>query len=296
LVARERAKAEEAEASGDWERALLLWEILIRERPDEKAYEARAAAARVEIQARAKKEVDAESARRVGSTIASMTRASLKRGEVEEATGIWRGFVPPGRPPAGVPPESIAAIEAEIQLARDRAAGRAVARADSLRLAGRVFDAAEQAALALRLKPNDPQAQAVWAALQILVHKSADTAATLGRKLETLTAVHEASQAFNEGRYADARTAVRRALALEPANVEARAWRDRIERRLSTPKPEIDSRVKQLYIKGMEAFSSGDYREALRNWEQILVLDPLNESARRNVLEARERMKSEASR
>ena len=296
LVARDRAKAEEAEAAGDWERALLLWEILVRERPDDKTYEARAAAARVEIQAAAKREVEAESVRRVASTIASMTRASLKRGDVEEATGIWRGFAPPGRPPAGIAPESLSAVEAEIALARDRAAARAVARADSLRVAGRVFDAAEQAALALRLKPDDPQAQAVWASLQILVHKSADTAATLGRKLEALTAVHEASQAFNEGRYADAQTAVRRALALEPANVEARAWRDRIERRLSTPKPEVDARIKQLYIKGMEAFSSGNYREALRNWEQILVLDPLNESARRNVLEARERMKSEASR
>jgi tetratricopeptide (TPR) repeat protein len=245
---------------------------------------------------RAKREVDAESARRVASTIASMTRASLKRGDVEEATGIWRGFVRPGLPPSGVAPESLAALEAEILLARDRAAGRAVARADSLRLAGRVFDAAEEAARALRLKPDDPRAQAVWASLQALVHKSAGTAASLERKLETLTAVHEASQAFNEGRYADARTAVRRALGLEPANVEARAWRDRIERRLSAPKPEIDARIKQLYIKGMESFSSGDYREALRNWEQILVLDPLNESARRNVLEARERLKSEASR
>ncbi|HEY6100486.1 MAG TPA: hypothetical protein VIW03_13710, partial [Anaeromyxobacter sp.] len=161
LVDRERAKAEEAEASGDWERALLLWEILLRERPDEKAFEARAAAARVEIQARAKREVEAESARRVASTIASMTRASLKRGDVEEATGIWRGFAPPGSPPAGVAPESLAALEAELSSARQRAAGRAVARADSLRLAGRVFDAAEQAAFALRLKPNDPQAQAV---------------------------------------------------------------------------------------------------------------------------------------
>ena len=46
----------------------------------------------------------------------------------------------------------------------------------------------------------------------------------------------------------------------------------------------------------MESFSSGDYKEALKSWEQILVLDPLNESARRNVLEARERMKAEASR
>jgi len=46
----------------------------------------------------------------------------------------------------------------------------------------------------------------------------------------------------------------------------------------------------------MEAFTAGDYREALRNWEQILVLDPLNENARRNVLEARDRMKAEARR
>ena len=67
-------------------------------------------------------------------------------------------------------------------------------------------------------------------------------------------------------------------------------------RRLSTPKPELDARIKRLYIKGMEAFTAGDYKEELQNWEQILVLDPLNESARRNVLEARERMKSEARR
>jgi cytochrome c-type biogenesis protein CcmH/NrfG len=120
--------------------------------------------------------------------------------------------------------------------------------------------------------------------------------ASLMRKLEALTAIHTASEAFTEARYTDAQTSIRRALALEPSNAEARAWRDRIERRLATPKTEIDARVKQLYIKGMEAFSSGDYREALRNWEQILVLDPLNESARRNVLEARERMKAEASR
>jgi cytochrome c-type biogenesis protein CcmH/NrfG len=108
--------------------------------------------------------------------------------------------------------------------------------------------------------------------------------------------VHAASQAFNEGRYVEAQTAVRKALALDPGSKEAKAWKERIQRRLATPRPELDARIKQLYIRGMEAFSSGDYKEALRNWEQILVLDPLNESARRNVLEARERMKAEASR
>ena len=108
--------------------------------------------------------------------------------------------------------------------------------------------------------------------------------------------MQEASVAFNEGRYEDASKAVKRALQADPTSAEAKDWNGRIARRLSTPKPELDARIKVLYIKGMEAFSAGEYKEALRNWEQILVLDPLNESARRNVLEARERMKSEARR
>ncbi|MFI5007522.1 MAG: hypothetical protein ACHQKZ_08775, partial [Solirubrobacterales bacterium] len=265
-------------------------------RPDDAAMGVRAERARTEIAARAKRDLDAESGRRVASTITTMTRAALRRGDLEEATGLWRGFVRPGQGPNGIPAESLIAVEADLKAARDRAADRALARADSLREAGRVLDAADAAALALRLRPDDARARATWELLESLVGKSASTAASLARKLEALTAIHVASEAFNEGRYTDARTSVRRALALEPSNVEARAWRDRIERRLATPKTEIDARVKQLYIKGMEAFSAGDYRGALRSWEQILVLDPLNENARRNVLEARERMKAEASR
>ncbi len=296
IVARDREKAEEAEAKGDYEAALLLWEILIRERPDDATFAARAERARTEIADRAEQDLEVESARRLASTVTAMTRAALNRGDVEEAAGVWRGFVRPGVTPPGFVADSVAAIEAEYRAARDRAVAQSVARADSLHRVGRVLDAAEAAAFALRLNPEDPAALKAWNSLQLIVVKSAETSASLTRKLEALTAIHTASGAFTEGRYADAQTSIRRALALEPSNAEARAWRDRIERRLATPKTEIDARVKQLYIKGMEAFSSGDYREALRNWEQILVLDPLNESARRNVLEARERMKAEASR
>jgi cytochrome c-type biogenesis protein CcmH/NrfG len=108
--------------------------------------------------------------------------------------------------------------------------------------------------------------------------------------------VNEASRAFAEGRYGDAARSIDRALASDPQSPEAKAWRERIARRLAAPNPELDSRIKQRYIKGMEAFTAGDYRAALQQWEQILLLDPLNESARRNVLEARERMKTEARR
>jgi len=296
IVARDRDQAEAAEAKGDYESALLLWEILIRERPDDATFPARAERARTEIADRARQDLEVESSKRLAATVTWMTRNALARGDVEEAAGVWRGFVRPGDTPAGFAADTVAAVEVQYRAARDRAVAQSVARADSLHRVGRVLDAAESAAFALRLNPEDPAALKVWNSLQLIVVKSAETSASLTRKLEALTAIHAASGAFTEGRYADAQTSIRRALALEPSNEEAKAWRDRIERRLSTPKPEIDARVKQLYIKGMEAFSGGDYKEALRNWEQILVLDPLNESARRNVFEARERMKAEAGR
>jgi hypothetical protein len=294
--AADRAKAELSEQNGDWETALVLWEVIRRERPDDAAVARRAEKARDEVQARARRAVEEESARRLASTLAGLTRDALGRGDLEEAEGLRRGLDLHAGAAGSAYADSLAQLAAALDTARAREASRAAARADSLHRQGRVLDAAEAAALALRLDPDQAQAKSVWAALEGSVGKSANDAAALAKKLDALTAVHAASQAFNEGRYGDAQTAVRKALALDPTSKEARAWRDRIQRRLSTPRPELDARIKQLYIRGMESFSSGDYKEALKSWEQILVLDPLNESARRNVLEARERMKAEASR
>jgi len=295
-VARDLARAEELERSGDWEGALVLWEVVHRERPEDATMAGRADRARAEIAAAARAAVDAESGRRLSVMLGELARAALGRGDVEEAAGLARALAPAGVRPVGAGGDSLAALEAAIAVARERAADRAVARADSLRAGGRLVAAAGDAALALRLRPTDPRATALWSDLEGTLGKTAAEANVLARRLESLTAVHQASQAFNEGRYADASDAVKRALAADPSSEEARAWRERIQRRLSTPKPELDARIKQLYIKGMEAFTTGDYKEALRNWEQILVIDPLNESARRNVLEARERMKPEARR
>ena len=295
-VARDLARAEELEKGGDWEGALVLWEVLHRERPEDAKMAARAARARGEIDAAARAAVNAESDRRLSVMLGELARTALARGDVEEAAGLARALSPAGVRPVGAGGDSLAALEAAIETARERAADRAVTRADSLRTSGRLVAAAGDAALALRLRPADPRATALWSDLEGTLGKTASEASVLARRLESLTAVHQASQAFNEGRYADAAAAVKRALAADPSSEEARAWRERISRRLSTPKPELDARIKQLYIKGMEAFTTGDYKEALRNWEQILVIDPLNESARRNVLEARDRMKPEARR
>lgn len=295
-IARDRAKAEAAERAGDLEEALVLWQVLERADPGRGDYTARAGIVRGEIEHGAQAAIEAEGGRRLARALADLARQALARGDAEEASGLMRGIPAQGAAGTGAFADTLARLASDVARARDLAVARALARADSLQGRGKVFDAAGQVALALRLNPDDPLAKARWSELESSLGKSAAEVQSLSRKLAALASLNDVARAYAEGRYPDASAAAQRALALDPLSPEARDWRDRIERRLSTPKPELDARIKHLYIKGMEAFTAGDYREALRNWEQILVLDPLNESARRNVLEARERMKSEARR
>ena len=296
----DRLRADDAVARGDWEAALVLYEVLHRARPEEKAWETKAAEARSAIAAAARRSLEAEGARQSATALAASIREALVRGDVEEAAGLAR-VLARGGPGSGAhtgaaSPESVAALQAEVAALQSRLLARSLARADSLRAAGKVLTAVDEAATALRLAPEDPRALELWKSLENTFGKSAVETRTLTRRIDALGSLSEASRAFAEGRYSDAARSVERALASEPQNAEAKAWRERIQRRLSAPKPELDARLKQLYIKGMEAFTAGDYGEALRQWEQILIIDPLNESARRNVLEARERMKAEARR
>jgi tetratricopeptide (TPR) repeat protein len=240
--------------------------------------------------------VASEGARRVELSLLALGRDALARGDVEEAAGLLRGLESTATVRAGAFADSVASLRRAVEAARDAAVAAATARADSLRAAGRLLEAADAAGYALRLRPGDARATDLWTALGAALARDAAEARTLGRRLESLAAIADGSRAYAEGRYTDAGKAADRALALDPSSAEAKAWQARIARRLSTPKPELDAHIRALYIGGMEAFTAGNYREALRSWEQILVLDPLNESARRNVLEARERLKSEARR
>ena len=295
-IARDRARADAAEREGNWEEALVLWQVLERSDPGRSTYGQRAERARSEIQRSAQASIEVEGRKKLALALADLARQALTRGDAEEATGLLRGITEGSEAASAIGRDTLATLSRDVARIRDLAAARALARADSLKAQGRVFDAAQQVAIALRLNPDDPRAKARWSDMEATLAKSAAEVQSLSRKLAALTTLNEVARAFAEGRYQDAGAAAQRALTLDPQSAEARDWRDRIQRRLSTPKPELDARIKQLYIKGMEAFTAGDYKEALENWEQILVLDPLNESARRNVLEARERMKSEARR
>src|SRR5439155_999215 len=119
-IARDRRRAEASETSGDWETALVLWEVLQRADPGQPSYAGRAERARTEIGRGAQAAIVTESGRRLASTLAEMARQARARGDAEEAAGLLRGI-----PAAGGPGVCGRA------LSRRQGPGRAVARARS---------------------------------------------------------------------------------------------------------------------------------------------------------------------
>ena len=55
-----------------------------------------------------------------------------------------------------------------------------------------------------------------------------------------------------------------------------------------TDKEEAD--IRRHYLRGMGFYSDNEYTQAILEWEKILAIDPTNESVRRNIKEARERL------
>src|SRR5262249_52816682 len=119
-VAHDRANAEAAETRGDWETALVLWEVLARELPNESSYASRADRARQTIASRAQDELTAEGNRRIASTFAALSRDALRRGDIEEAEGLWHAYSGHGAT-TGVPAESLATLSTELEAGRARA-------------------------------------------------------------------------------------------------------------------------------------------------------------------------------
>ena len=54
---------------------------------------------------------------------------------------------------------------------------------------------------------------------------------------------------------------------------------------------EEKEQVKSLYKEGMKYFTQKDYLKAIEAWRKVLEIDPDNESVRRNLEDAEQRLK-----
>ena len=97
------------------------------------------------------------------------------------------------------------------------------------------------------------------------------------------------------------------AVELDPDFVDARVYLARAETQLrnlekyeseeyeeaSGYDDELRIKIKKHYIDGINLFMSGLYREAITEWEELLEIDPQNESARLNIQRAKQRLEME---
>jgi tetratricopeptide (TPR) repeat protein len=110
------------------------------------------------------------------------------------------------------------------------------------------------------------------------------------RKLRIVTLYNDALTKYNGGNYQGAMTDLRELLTLQPDHADAKKLMTLTKRR-TTPLTDAEtSRVRELYLAGMQYFSKDQYAQAIAEWEKILEIDPTNESVQRSIEEARARL------
>ena len=124
--------------------------------------------------------------------------------------------------------------------------------------------------------------------------RGVDGVGRVSKKIEEAQHINLGFQYFTAGEFDRAAIEFRAALALNPGNKTAVEYLRRSVGRKSLIEIAGDKEVWNLYLKGIEHFTRGEYREAIDVWEEVLRLDPENENAVRNIEEARLRLKRTA--
>jgi len=102
--------------------------------------------------------------------------------------------------------------------------------------------------------------------------------------------LREGIKFYNLGKYRQSLQALNNGLSIDPENTQIREYilRDTIalrkeeEKTVSVNSP-FYPLVQDLRRLGLEAFARGDYKESVKRWEEILLIFPFNEDARRQL-------------
>lgn len=137
--------------------------------------------------------------------------------------------------------------------------------------AGNYHDAVKFWEKVLDWEPNDQETQANLKAAQGEI------------KRQELAAIMEAARKyFREERYVDAMVECRRALDLEPRHNEALQLYAQSEKKATTlgemafaKEVKALAKIKEHYMKGLQAYAGRDWEGAISHWEQVIVESPL---------------------
>ncbi len=281
---RERAKA--LESTGEWASALDEWKIVLEYIPEDP--EASAGADRVRGKVLAMQEAatkDAEGR----AVIRTRFEQGLKFYEDKNyarARGEWQAIL-------ALDSTHAAAREYmdKTQERIDEAIQVHMRRANELERTGRHTEAIAEWNNVQQYDPGNAQARSAIERIRTQIESVSKDYEAAQRRLRTVSLYDDALQQYNQGAYQAAIADLEQLLQLQADHEDAKRLLALANRKLSPLTPEETEQIRKLYLSGMQLFSKDEYAKAIAEWEKILRIDPTNDSVRRNIEEAKERLK-----
>jgi tetratricopeptide (TPR) repeat protein len=285
-VATHRKAARDLEAQADYQGALNEWRIVLEYEPDDAQALAASEAAREHVLAE-----QAAAVRDVESQTVIRTRFArgldlFNENDLLGARAEWRGILT-------IDPQNQGARDylAQTEQKIDEAIREHVANATTMEADGRLTEAIAEWNNVQQYDPDNAQAKAAVERIRTRIQSVSQDYATAQRRLRIVTLYNDALQDYNGTRYSDAMKKLDELLRLQPDHTDAKRLQSLTRRRVTPLTDQEKSRVRELYLAGMQHFSKDEYAQAIAQWEQILEIDPTNESVQRSIDEARERLK-----
>jgi tetratricopeptide (TPR) repeat protein len=281
-----RKRAQELEAAGDYAGALAQWQVVLEFVPDDAAAVAAAAEARERLlqeQAAAVRDVENQ------AVIRTRFASGLDRYDDKDYLGArneWHAILAIDSTHAGALEylQKTGAKISEVVRAHEANARR-------LEGEGRLTEAIAEWNNVQQYYPDSPDARAAIARIRARIESVTQDYSATQRKLRIVTLYNDALQAYNAGRYAEAMNGLNELLVLQPDHADAKKLMALAKRR-TTPLTDAEkTRIRELYLAGMQHFSKDNYAQAIAEWQKILEIDPTNESVARSIEEARERLR-----
>ena len=164
-------------------------------------------------------------------------------------------------------------------------------RANQLEQASRYTEAMSEWNNVQVLDPGNSQAKRAVERIKGKIQEQSQNLEQTTKRLETVNLYNDALHAFNRGEYDKSMAGLKRLLALEPGHEEAKNLYALAKRKLTPLTKQEEDQIRGLFVRGMQFFSKDEYAKAIDEWQKILEIDPTNDSVRRNIEEAKERLK-----
>ncbi|MDH3216329.1 MAG: PorV/PorQ family protein [Candidatus Krumholzibacteria bacterium] len=141
------------------------------------------------------------------------------------------------------------------------------------------------------LDPGNSEANTAINRIRSKIENQSQDLEQAATQLRIVSLYNTALQDFNQDKYEAAQRGIEELLRLEPRHEEAKTLLAMTNRKMTPLTKEEEASIRRLYLRGMQHFSKDQYKEAIAEWEKILDIDPTNESVKRNIEEAQERLK-----